>query len=268
MAHAVFSVFLCALSLAHECQDEASAVWQLQLQSALSENSEPPEPGICASPAPEDYDKPISAVLEEFPGHDGWCIFGAAADWCSTCAIGRKQKDMRPYAEGQIKTIETTEYKYLQTGKEPKKVLLPEGTLYESLTNVRDYHDLFCALNGLFNVSRSAALNDFDYLVQVSEHSCLALQSKVWNYFGLSINNLLLDPYPLGDALIEILTSDKPVVHLNQSFVDMFHREAAVQCRLGNDKGALCVGAYCALRGCMRPDGVVGQTKHGECPPV
>lgn len=268
MAHDVFSVFLCALSLAHECQDEASAVWQLQLQSALSENSEPPEPGICASPAPEDYDKPISAVLEEFPGHDGWCIFGGAADWCSTCAIGRKQKDMRPYAEGQIKTIETTEYKYLQTGKEPKKVLLPEGTLYESLTNVRDYHDLFCALNGLFNVSRSAALNDFDYLVQVSEHSCLALQSKVWNYFGLFINNLLLDPYPLGDALIEILTSDKPVVHLNQSFVDMFHYEAAVQCRLGNDKGALCVISYCALRGCMAPDGVVGQTKHGECPPV
>ena len=175
---------------------------------------------------------------------------------------------MRPYAEGQIKTIETTEYKYLQTGKEPKKVLLPEGTLYESLTNVRDYHDLFCALNGLFNVSRSAALNDFDYLVQVSEHSCLALQSKGWNYFGLSINNLLLDPYPLGDALIEILTSDKPVVHLNQSFVDMFHYEAAVQCRLGNDKGALCVISYCALRGCMAPDGVVGQTKHGECPPV
>lgn len=159
-------------------------------------------------------------------------------------------------------TTVTTEYKYLQTGKEPKKVLLPEGTSYESLTNVRDYHDLFCALNGLFNVSRSAAVNDFDYLVQVSEHSCLALQSKVSNYFGLSINNLL------SDALIEILTSDKPVVHLNQSFVDMFHREAAVQCRLGNDKGALCVGAYCALRGCMRPDGVVGQTKHGECPPV
>jgi hypothetical protein len=96
MAHDVFSVFLCALSLAHECQDEASAVWQLQLQSALSTNSEPPKPGICASPAPEDYDKPISAVLEEFPAQDGWCIFGAAADWCSTCAIGRKQKDMRP----------------------------------------------------------------------------------------------------------------------------------------------------------------------------
>jgi len=66
MAHDVFSVFLCALSLAHECQDEASAVWQLQLQSALSANPEPPKPGICASPAPEDYDKPISAVLKSF----------------------------------------------------------------------------------------------------------------------------------------------------------------------------------------------------------
>ena len=121
------------------------------------------------------------------------------------------QTDMRPYA-GQINTTQTTEHKYLQTGKELKKVLLPEGTSYESLTNVRDYHDLFCALNDFFNVSRSAALNDFNYLVQVSEHSCLALQSKVWNYFGLSINNLLLDPYPLSDALIEILTSDKPVI--------------------------------------------------------
>lgn len=268
MAHAVFSIFLCSLALAHECQDEASAVWQLQLQSALSANSKPQEPGICASPAPEDYDKPISAVLEEFPGHDGWCIFGAAFEWLSSCAIGRKQKDMRPYSEGEMTITEVTEYKYLKTGKEPKKVLLPKGTSYESLTNVRDYHDLFCALNGFFNVSRSAALNDFDYLVQVSEHSCLALQSKVPNYFGLSINNLLLDPYPLSDALLEILTNDKPVVYLNQSFVDMFHSEAAVQCRLGNDKGALCVISYCALRGCMQSDGVVGQIKHGECSPV
>jgi len=218
------------MHLVHNHVHSLHNAFQRGSHGARSANSEPPEPGICASPAPEDYDKPISAVLEEFPGHDGWCIFGAAADWCSTCTIGRKQKDMRPYAEGQINTTQTTEYKYLQTGKEPKKVLLPEGTSYESLTNVRDYHDLFCALNGFFNVSRSAALNDFNYLVQVSEHSCLALQSKVWNYFGLSINNLLLDPYPLSDALIEILTSDKPVVHLNQSFVDMFHYEAAVQC--------------------------------------
>ena len=216
----------------------------------------------------EDFDKPISAVLDKYPGRDGWCIFGAAADWCSTCAIGREEKAMRPYAEHQAKITTTTEYKYLQTGKEPKKVLLPEGTSYKSLTNVRDYHDLFCALNGLFNVSRSAALDDFEYLEQVSEERCLSVQSKVWNYFGLSINTLLWDPYPLSDALIEILTSDKPVVHLNQSFVDMFHYEAAVQCRLGDDQGALCVMAYCALRGCMGPDGAVGQTKHGECPPV
>mmetsp|Transcript_1334 Transcript_1334/g.2445 ORF Transcript_1334/g.2445 Transcript_1334/m.2445 type:complete len:267 (+) Transcript_1334:59-859(+) len=265
---AVFLAFVFfSLALSFECsdEDEPAAVSHLQVQSALV-NESLVEAGVCGHLPPEDYDKPIGKVLEAHPGEDGWCLFGAAAGWASSCAVGRRARQMRPYAIAQHDSIE--EQAYLPEVPRPKKITFPAGAPFESLI-VRDYHDLFCAMTGLYdNVERSRVIDDYDYLVQVSENACRKLQTKVWNYYGLSMNTLLSDPVELSDKLMEVLTNENPVEHLNQSFVDMFNLQASVECRLGNDEGALCVVAYCALRGCMLPDGKVGQVDHGECPPV
>lgn len=42
-----------------------------------------------------DYSKPISQVLDEHPGVDGWCLFGGAGTWVTTCARARLAQDYR-----------------------------------------------------------------------------------------------------------------------------------------------------------------------------
>ncbi|CAE7214645.1 unnamed protein product, partial [Symbiodinium pilosum] len=117
--------------------------------------------------------------------------------------------------------------------EEQKKVVLPDG----STLMVRDYHDLFCTLNGYYNVSRVAAVNDYEFLTHVSAQFCSVRKQQVPNYNSLTLNDLVLHEDPHNDYINKLLMSSNPVVYLNQSDLDMFHTEAAVECRLDNDSG-------------------------------
>eukprot|EP00439_Symbiodinium_sp_Y106_P026326 s1471_g3.t1 len=220
----------------------------------------------------EDFSKPITEVLYEHPGEDAWCIMSdlEAPGFRMACAMARKHKRIRSFAayenrriswEGRSDPVGEGEGFSLET---QKKVVLPGG----SSLMVRDYIDIWCVVNGYYNVSRAPALDDYEYLTHVSANLCFLSKQRVPDYNSLSLNDLLLHYLPHVNYINKKLMSEKPVVHLNQTDVDLMYRWAGVQCRMDNDHGGNCDVGYCAYRGCLDADGMtVKHTDKGECPP-
>ncbi|CAE7718564.1 unnamed protein product [Symbiodinium sp. CCMP2592] len=265
-----------------ECQDEHCAVSHLQLQTALVGYPKlesffvlaPGELQHCSQPLPvEDFSKPITEVLYEHPGEDAWCLMPEleAPGFRMACAMARKHKHMRSFAafdyqriswEGRTEPVGEGEGFSLDTQKE---VVLPGG----SSLMVRDYIDIWCVVNGYYNVSRAPALDDYEYLTHVSANLCFLSKQRVPDYNSLCLNDLLLHYLPHVNYINKKLMSEKPVVHLNQTDVDLMYRWAGVQCRMDNDHGGNCDVGYCAYRGCLDADGMtIKHTDKGECPPV
>mmetsp|Transcript_132070 Transcript_132070/g.313023 ORF Transcript_132070/g.313023 Transcript_132070/m.313023 type:complete len:294 (+) Transcript_132070:43-924(+) len=285
----VFATVACGTqskgSIDSECQDEHCAVSHLQLQTALVVPPAvesffalaPGELQHCQEPPPEeDYAKPITEVLYEHPGEDAWCILSKATatggfNFSLACAMARKHQYIRGYAEYDYQRVQF-ETKTAPQGvgeafhlKSQKEVVLPSG----SSLMVRDYTDIFCAINGYYNVSRAAVLNDYEYLTHVSGNLCSIAKQRVPDYTSLSLNDMILRVVPHMNYINKLLMSDNPVVHLNQTDVDIMYTTAGVQCRMDNDHGGNCDVAYCAYRGCLDADGMtVKQTDKGECPRV
>ena len=103
---------------------------------------------------------------------------------------------------------------------------------------VRDYADIWCAINGYYNISRAAVLNDYEYLTHVSGNLCSLVKQRVPDYNNLSLNDMLLPVLPHINYINKLL-SDRPVVHLNQTDMDIMHTTAGVQCRMDNGHGGL-----------------------------
>jgi len=269
-------------SVDSECQDEHCAVSHLQLHKALEFPPAvesffalvPGELQHCQQPLPEeDYFKPITEVLYEHPGEDAWCILSkanGAFNFSLACAMARKHQYIRGYAEydyqrvqfeGRTHPVGFGEAFHLNTQKE---VVLPNN----SSLMVRDYADIWCAINGYYNISRAAVLNDYEYLTHVSGNLCSLVKQRVPDYNNLSLNDMLLPVLPHINYINKLL-SDRPVVHLNQTDMDIMHTTAGVQCRMDNGHGGNCDVAYCAYRGCLDADGMtVKHTDKGECPLV
>ena len=51
---------------------------------------------------------------------------------------------------------------------------------------VRDYIDIWCVVNGYYNVSRAPALDDYEYLTHVSANLCFLSKQRVPDYNSLS----------------------------------------------------------------------------------
>ncbi|CAE7513719.1 unnamed protein product [Symbiodinium natans] len=207
--------------------------------------------------------KPITEILYEHPGEDTWCIIGKAGNRSLACALARKHRDMRAYVEYNHQRAELAGQ--VAALAQPRKVALPDG----STLKVRDYDDLFCMINGYYNMSREEALNDYEALTHMSEHFCSISKELVPDYNRLSLGYLVEESPAHARYIKSLLMSDRPVEHLNQSDIDVFRTEAAIQCRMDNDHGGNCDVAWCNYRGCLDADGVtVRQTDYGECPPV
>ncbi|CAE7302054.1 unnamed protein product [Symbiodinium sp. CCMP2592] len=221
--------------------------------------------GICAALQAEDRYVPMEEVISRYAGLDGYCIFGELGNWTRKCAIARCYENARPFAESYSDWYKTY---LLDPVSTPKKLRMPNGREITIRDHQYPLDDLYCLANGWYDLPRSPTVNNFTYLVQVSESSCRLLETTVPSYHNMTLNMLIKEGTRDEKRLEELLRSSDPVVDVDQSLVDGMKFHAAAKCVLAGGKGAVCDIANCAMRGCLSFDGAVGYAARGECPPV
>ena len=229
--------------------------------------------GVCLAELPEEYQtRPVSDVLQkhEWKEKDGWCVFGAVDPWISGCAACRKLRDMQPYFE--VYQQEFAAVPILKNAT-PKTLRFPDG----SLLTVRDYVypmvDIYCYLNGYFDMDRKKLVHDYDYVEKVSEAQCANVE---WQNSDLSMQGMN-SQYLHETEILALLMAEKGISDVNQSLVDSLQAHFVMKCLLGRGLGAICDIPECAWRGCItrvsRTDGtkdatetIVKYTDLNECP--
>jgi len=282
MAFAFFITALAALpalaefAAPQECEEGVCHISHLQLQVSGIPNATnwAALGGVCLAELPEEYQtQPVSDVLQkqEWKEKDGWCVFGAVDQWISGCAACRKLRDMHPYFEVYQKETAVPIFK----NATPKTLRFPDG----SLLTVRDYTypmvDMYCYLNGYYDMDRKKLVNDYEYLEKISEAQCASVE---WQNSDLSMQGMF-SQYLHESDILALLMAEKGISDVNQSLVDSLESHFVMKCLLGRGHGAICDIPECAWRGCVthvsRLDGttnvtetIVKYTALNECPEV
>mmetsp|Transcript_105641 Transcript_105641/g.251893 ORF Transcript_105641/g.251893 Transcript_105641/m.251893 type:complete len:281 (+) Transcript_105641:74-916(+) len=224
-----------------------------------------PDEGVClAGPlGKEVMERPISELLEKHPGEDGWCLFGALGTWVSRCAACRRKEDCRSFAASFQKV-----YDFIIPRTNTTTTLrLPDG---RSLA-LRDKHypldDMYCWVNGWYDLDREAAVNNYTYLSEVSAAACRSLEQTVPNYSGISMQ-MMYDESDIDNRQILNMVSKNADGNVSQAIVDGMRLHAATKCLMSGGRGGLCDIANCAMRGCRLNSDTLGYHAFGDCPPV
>ncbi|CAK9057387.1 unnamed protein product [Durusdinium trenchii] len=248
-----------------ECDDDSCHISHLQLQVAVgvpNATNWTALGGVCVAELPEEYQtQPISDVLEKHPEEDGWCVFGAVDPWISGCAACHKLRDMQPYFE--VYTQETAVP--IKADATPKTLRFPNG----SLLTIRDYTypivDIYCYLNGYYDMPRKRLVKDYDYVEKISEAQCASVE---WQNSDLSMQGMFAQYLHESEILASLMT-EKGISDVNQSLVNSIQSHFVVKCLLGRGHGAICDIPECSWRGCVSRAGgevIVKYTSLGECP--
>ncbi|CAK9080328.1 Histone-lysine N-methyltransferase EHMT1 [Durusdinium trenchii] len=247
-----------------ECDDDCH-MSHLQLQVAVgvaNATNWAALGGVCMADLPKEYlRQPILDVLRKHPEEDGWCVFGAVDPCISACAACHKLRDVRPYFEVYKQESAVP----IKKNATPKTLRFPNG----SLLTIRDYVDpivdIYCHLNGYYDMPRQKLVNDYDYVEKISEAQCASVE---WQTSDLSMQRLHDKYYHEADILAGLM-AETGISDVNQSLVDSLQAHFVVKCLLGRGKGALCDIPECAWRGCVSHAGsevIVKYTSLGECP--
>mmetsp|Transcript_133119 Transcript_133119/g.188065 ORF Transcript_133119/g.188065 Transcript_133119/m.188065 type:complete len:282 (+) Transcript_133119:64-909(+) len=225
-----------------------------------------PDDGVCLPGplGPEELETPISELLAKHPGEDGWCLFGAAGTWTSKCAVCRRKEACRSFAASFQPVYDF----FIPLSNKSATLRLPDG---RSLA-IRDPHypldDLYCWVNGWYDLDREAAVNNYTYLSEVSAAACRSLEQAVPNYSGISMQMMYDESDDDGAELKKMVFSKNPVNDVSQALVDGMRLHAAAKCLMGGGHGGLCDIANCAMRGCRLNSDTLGYHALGNCPPV
>ncbi|CAE7447040.1 unnamed protein product [Symbiodinium sp. CCMP2456] len=200
--------------------------------------------------------------LQYDTGEDGWCLFGALGTWTRDCAVCRRKEDCRPFAASFESVYDLIIPRYNTS----TTLRLPDG---RSLA-IRDKHypldDVYCWVNGWYDLDREAAVNNYTYLSEVSAAACRSLEQAVPNYRGISMQMMFDENDHDSAQLAKMMASE--VGNVSQAIVDGMRLHAAAKCLMSGGRGGLCDIANCAMRGCRLNSDTLGYHALRNCPPV
>ncbi|CAJ1343748.1 unnamed protein product [Effrenium voratum] len=130
-------------------------------------------------------DRPIREVLQEHPGKDGWCVYGAVGDWISMCAKAREARDYRIFGDYIASNEE-----FLHLPAKRYTYVLPDGAKVTSRDFLYPLDDIYCLVNGWYDLPRDKAANDREYVERMSRKTCQQLQAEVPNFENLSFQEI------------------------------------------------------------------------------
>ena len=264
----LFNGIVAIAAVESACVEDGSGSFLLQKAAARraptvvkNKTEEPevqPEKGVCV--ARDDIDKtiPIEDVLKQYPGQDGWCVYGSFGPWARECAVARQKGDVLAFSK-----VYSPIYSYILTGPNAtqKTYRMPSGQPLTTRDHYFPLDDVYCFVNGWYDLDRQKLINNYTYLEQVSEAYCQSLEATLPYYHRLSMKSMDVEA-GLDEWSFNHLTN------LPQSVITGMKVHGAVKCLLGGGKGAVCDLANCARRACLLADGSLGYDARGECPPV
>ncbi|CAJ1405553.1 unnamed protein product [Effrenium voratum] len=172
----------------------------------------------------EDLVRPIQQVLQEHPEEDGWCYFGSGGAFLQEGAAARQKGTCRRF-------LELTKEVYNQTLNlpidVPKTLLFADGSRVTIRDHAYPLDDVYCYVNGWYDLPRQKLISDFDYVVHISEEFCKGLLPS---YPNLTFANYLEETQVDSVALLEDVWHKGPTVYVNQSVVEGMRQHAAAKC--------------------------------------
>ncbi|CAJ1457596.1 unnamed protein product [Effrenium voratum] len=148
--------------------------------------------------------------------------------------------------------------------------VLPDGAKVTSRDFLYPLDDIYCLVNGWYDLPRDKAANDREYVERMSRKTCQQLQAEVPNFENLSFQDLLVN-FEDSDYLQKMFWNNESSGLVPEWIVKQMRRHAAVKCLLnGGTKeepggtGAMCDISNCAVRACKDERGFL---QYGsDCP--
>ena len=139
----------------------------------------------------------------------------------------------------------------LEANATSKILVLPDG----STLTIRDHSypqdDLYCFINGWYQLDRVRTANDYADVEEVSQTSCNALQARAPNYDNVSMDTMNAAAGGVAvEQLLELLSDSDSEGEVQQSTLDGLRVLAAGKCLMSN-MGPVCDITNCARRGCL-----------------
>ncbi|CAE7198444.1 unnamed protein product [Symbiodinium natans] len=152
------------------------------------------EQGICRKLKAMDLLRPIRSVISEQPEDDGWCVMGGLGDWTANCAVAHRLQNMTIFAT----TFSAGYAMYLNANPlvddGPKTFRLPGGQMVTIRDHFYPLDDVYCFVNGWYNLNRDQALHNHSYLLEVSRQSCAPLDAEFYNISMKALPHECLHP--------------------------------------------------------------------------
>ena len=257
---AILCAVLPILALAEREELLVNDVMFVQKRLALKPTEQADE---CPQTVSEDQmSRPVEDVVAE-SGGDGYCTFASIDPTIGLCAASRREKNMSSpfldYYRQNMKNIldnpQATPFTYI----------LPDGQQLVSRDHKSPWDDVYCLVNGLYDLPHRLASN-FSFLEQVSEQVCQDVEKMFPNYHTFTAHNLNKS-VPAMDLMVkQMMTVSSGIAHVDSSVIFEARRYLAVKCLMrGEGGGAVCDIAFCAARGCLRPDGHMLYSARHEC---
>ncbi|CAK9023117.1 unnamed protein product [Durusdinium trenchii] len=218
---------------------------------------------VLATPCRQDFADPILDVSARYHA-DGWCVFGELDHWVRQCAISRRTG----HVKNVLLTHEPYYVKFLNSSTStPFTFRLFDGRTLVVRDHDLPLDDLFCYVNGLYDLPRSKIVNNFTFLEEVSEKWCKTFEETLPNYFGISMADNANEYRESEAFLLNLQKNGATSGEVPQWVVNNLYLHGAVKCVLrGGNRGAVCEPANCAARACFGEDkSTLLYTARGEC---
>ncbi|CAJ1394417.1 unnamed protein product [Effrenium voratum] len=219
--------------------------------------------GVCVPPpnmAAEAYTLPIERVVEAFWPQDGFCVFGGAGAWARECANSRIRKDISNFVQefGFVSEFFTA------PSATPFTFRLPDGRAVTTRDHVYPLDDVYCLVNGWYDLDAEQLLHNFSFLEEASDRACAELEQLLPSFHSISMLDLTVESFADEKALQELMANDSNSAEVTEAIVHGMRVHAAAKCLLrgparqpgavqqskdkSGGKGALCDVSNCASR--------------------
>mmetsp|Transcript_104706 Transcript_104706/g.249314 ORF Transcript_104706/g.249314 Transcript_104706/m.249314 type:complete len:265 (+) Transcript_104706:47-841(+) len=254
-----------AASASEECES-CTSFMQMRLQTHETTVQADALPQKCLETLTwQSFRQPIRQTLAHYPGEDGYCIY-APVGRMADCAVARSTGNLsdftRPLHESDKESLKHTSAAPAVT------FVAPDGSSLRTRDRQFPMDDLYCFVNGWYQLPREQAANNYSFLEQVSREYCAHMAKKVPGFHERSMADWVRQLAEDEAWLEAAMKSGQEEVQLPKNIVAGIEAHGATKCLLeGEQGGALCDIAHCAARGAV-VDGLVLYSSQGEVPEV
>ena len=236
---------------------EANDVMLVQKRLVL----EPGPHGCPQTISEQQGSRPIEDVVAE-SGGDGFCTFASLGPSVGLCAASRREKNInKPFLKYYRKFLKNILDNPQAT---PFTYSLPDGKQIVTRDHTYPWDDVYCFANGFYDLPRHLLVSNFSFLEEASEKACQETKKMFPNYHTFTADDLN-NSLPKMDKMLaqmQSLSSGR----VDSSVIRDAREHFAIKCLMRGEGGrAICDLAFCAARGCLRPDGLMLYSSRHEC---